>query len=69
MPRRTKVRAKLVPAGVDIIDHDGTVLAGITNQDAVDLGLSMSAQFARFTHRAWLDAGKPIRSKRTASKR
>lgn len=69
MPRRTKVRAKLVPAGVDIIDHDGTVLAGITNQDAVDLALCMSAKVGRFVHRAWLDAGKPIRGNRTVPKR
>lgn len=69
MPRRTKVRAKLVPEGVDIIDHTGEVLCGITNQDAVDLALSMSANLGRIVHAVWLDAGKPIRGKATAKPR
>lgn len=68
MPRRSKVRAKLVPAGVDIIDRNGDVLAGLTNQDAVDLVLSLGAKSGRIIHRAWLDAGKPIRGKQTAKR-
>lgn len=69
MPRRTQIRAKLVSAGVDIIDHNGEMLCGITNRDAIDLLLSLSRQSGRIIHGNWLDAGKPIRGKLTAKVR
>lgn len=60
MPRRTTVRAKLVRDGVDIIDHTGSVLTGITNQDAVDLYLSLAPRMRRIIREARLDAGLPV---------
>lgn len=69
MPRQNKVRAKLVPLGVDIIDRNGNTLAGITNRDAVDLVMSLSSKLGKIIHQAWLDDGKPIRGKPTTAGR
>lgn len=69
MPRRSKVRVKLGPIGVDIVDRNGELLCGITNQEAVDIAIALSKKLGRIVHRAWLDAGKPIRGKPTAKRR
>jgi hypothetical protein len=61
MPRRLKVRAKFVPEGVDIIDHNGEVLAGITNADALDLCASLTKRLPMIWRRCQLDAGIPIK--------
>lgn len=60
MPRRTTVRAKLVPEGVDIIDHTGELLTGITNADAIDLTASLMKRLREINRRARLDAGLPV---------
>ena len=66
MKRQTKMRGKLSVEGVDIIDCDGSMLAGLTNRNAVDLGLWLTTRFAKILKRAYQDEGNwpPKRSRK-----
>lgn len=50
--RKTKIRIKFVPLGINIIDHDGTWLAGITEQDALDLLKELNRVLPKIKRRA-----------------
>lgn len=54
---KNKVHAKLVNLGVDIIDHDGDMLTGISEQDAVDLHASLTRLLPKIKRRIEKEMG------------